>query len=161
MSYDAWRRFAQIAAVEMDEKQRLRENREFDRITERARRATTDPAAVSKAAQSYAPSTVTREWFIQCLEEFAEILGEESGKITREERRLIERYVAYELARERRKWRQEMSVEVSTELGKMLGVEREKWRQDIYDAVAWANKGDSVKGEVLPMIRRVTRDDAA
>jgi hypothetical protein len=165
MSYDAWRRFAQIKAVELDERERLRQDREFARITERARAATADPTAVTKAAQSYGQATVTREWvqreILAASDTLADAIGAESGAITREERRLMREYVAGELARERRKWRQEMSVEVSTVIGKMLGVEREKWRRDIYDAVEWANKAGPVKGEVVPMVRRVTRDDAA
>ena len=160
MSYDAWRRLAQIKAVEFDERERLREDREFARITERARAATTDPTAVTKAAQSYAQVEISREWVQDQIDMIADVIGDETGKITREERQLMREYVADELARERRKWRQEISVELGTVIGKILSAEREKWRRDIYDAVEQANEVSN-KGEVLPMIRRVTRNDAA
>ena len=162
MSYDAWRRLAQIKAVEFDERERLREDREFARITERARAATTDPTAVTKAAQSYAQVEISREWVQDQIDMIADVIGDETGKITREERQLMREYVADELARERRKWRSETSVELSTVISKLLSAEREKWRRDIYAAVEQANKTIVPnKGEVLPMVRRVTKDDAA
>jgi hypothetical protein len=162
MSYDAWQRLTDKMTPEMDAKQRryLEKNREF--AAERARRAAADPVHQTRAVTSVTNDAALHEWLMQHLENFAEWLGEHSGTITREERRFMHQYIAHELARERKKWRQEMSVEVSTALGEMLGIEREKWKRDIYDAVEWANKGSLKEAEVLPMVpRRVTRDDAA
>jgi hypothetical protein len=145
----------------------------LSRLASRAgHRAGSDPVHKTYEQQT---SLGTRQWvqgeIRAALDErtdlIAEAIGEGTGNVEKDLRREIATlrqfardYVLAMVQRERRMWRQEMSVEISTMLGEMLGIEREKWRRDIYDAVEWANKGEwaskgnSLKGEVLPMIRR-------
>ena len=88
-----------------------------------------DPAVQARWDAWFAKS------FGQHAEEFAGVLGDETGKMTREERRLMREYVDGEL----HKLREEIGG-LRAELTTLQAI---------------------MKGEVAPLVRRVTRDDAA
>jgi hypothetical protein len=156
MSYEAWQKLAQTKMAEFDLRDRLRERREQERrAVDRPRQETVSytPAAVTSARNS----AEWNEWLDRRFENFADMLGEEVGRITRQERQLMREHVSRVWGIEREKFASDLSLVIRN----LLADERGKWRQDIYDIVEEANKVSTNKGEVLPMVRRVTRDDAA